>query len=319
MFKNVFHLEPLLVMRWQTGVVTYDELAQTHLVPTTNPIEGPLLPASTARRLRDALEPIATQGWWSRPVGERMDALGLEMFASYVWGRCASLGIPEPTTVVSAFGVMEPSLITALYLDGRTGAAREDILNARATGAALALRAVVDEAEAEAVATPLLAALQSLDVMGRPLFSGLRALPLSESASGRLWQAAEMVREHRGDGHIAALVIADVGPVEANVLTEAWCGYAIGEYTTTRGFSPEAITEAVDRLTHRGWLNKDSLTPAGVTARLEIEEATDRSQSRLVELLGDRCEFIIERASAVSERLLKAGWFPPDPRKRAAG
>jgi len=299
--------------------VTYDELAQTYLVSATNAIEAPVLPTSMARRLRDALEPIATQGWWSRPVGERMDALGIDTFASYVWGRCASLGMPEPATVVAAFGVMEPSLITALYLDGRAGASREDILNARATGAALALGAVVDDAEADAMAAPLLAALGSLDVMGRPLFAGLRGLPLSESASGRLWQAAEMVREHRGDGHIAALVIADVGPVEANVLTEAWCGYPIGEYTVTRGFSPEAATEAVGSLTRRGWLDEGSLTPAGITARLEIEEATDRSQSRLVELLGDECEVIIERASAVSERLVAAEWFPPDPRKRAAG
>lgn len=117
----------------------------------------------------------------------------------------------------------------------------------------------------------------------------------------------------------AALVIADVGPVEANVLTEVWCGYAIGEYTETRGFSPEVVTEAVGRLTRRGWLDEGSLTPAGITARLEIEEATDRSQTRLVELLGDECELIIERGSALSVRLVEAGWFPPDPRKRAAG
>jgi hypothetical protein len=299
--------------------VNYDELALAYLVPTAEPIDRPDLPQSPARRLRDALEPIATQGWWSRPVGERMDALGLPSFASYVWARCAPLGIPEPATVVAAFGVMEPSLITNLYLQGRAGISRGDILNARATGAALAMSSVVDDDEADAISAPLLAALGTLDGMGRPLFSGLRALPLSESAGGRLWQAAEMVREHRGDGHNAALVVADVDAVEANVLTELWCGYAVGEYTATRGFGPEAISGAVARLTDRGWLHDGFLTTAGIASRLEIEEATDRSQRRLIALLGDDCERIIERANVVAERILAAEWFPPDPRKRAAG
>jgi len=299
--------------------VTYDELAQTYLVPASDPIHEPNLPVSAARRLRDALEPIATQGWWSRPVGERMDSLGIETFASYVWGRSASLGIPEPTIVAAAFGVMEPSLIGDLYLDGRAAVSRADILNARATGAALALSSVVDEDEADAISAPLLAALEGLDGMGRPLFSGLRAMPLSKDAGGRLWQAAEMVREHRGDGHVAALVVADLDAVEANILTELWLGYAVGEYTQTRGFAAETIAHAAERLSKRGWMHAGELTPAGIAARLEIEEATDRSQSRLVELLGDECEFIIERANAVSERIVAAAWFPPDPRKRAAG
>jgi len=56
------HLESLVMMRWEVCVMTYDELAPTYLVPATNPIEGPVLPTSTASRLRDALEPIATRG-----------------------------------------------------------------------------------------------------------------------------------------------------------------------------------------------------------------------------------------------------------------
>ena len=50
-----------------------------------------------------------------------------------------------------------------------------------------------------------------VDPLGRPLFSALRELPVPASASGRLWQAAELVREHRGDGHLATLVSAGLG------------------------------------------------------------------------------------------------------------
>lgn len=299
--------------------MNYEDLALTYLVPLSVPIDRPTLPVSDARRLRDALEPIATQGWWSRPVGELLDGLGLQSFESYVWGRCAPLGLPEPATVVSAFGVLEPSLITELYIQGKAKVSREAILRARARGATSAIASVVDDDEADAISGPLIAALASLDGMGRPLFCGLRALPLSDSAAGRLWQAAEMVREHRGDGHIAALVAADLDAVEANILTELWCGYSIGEYTQTRGFGLDVIEAAKGRLVDRGWIEADSLTEAGLAARLEIEEATDRSQSRLIARLGDGCQDIIRRAEAVSERLLEAQWFPPDPRKRAAG
>ena len=82
------------------------------------------LPTSSARRLRDALEPIATQGWWSRAVAERLSALGLDFFEAYVWGRAASLGEPAAATVVATFGVFDPALLTAVYKRGSSTASR---------------------------------------------------------------------------------------------------------------------------------------------------------------------------------------------------
>jgi hypothetical protein len=169
------------------------------------------------------------------------------------------------------------------------------------------------------VADPLLDALASLDGMGRPLFSALRALPLPASPGGRLWRAAELVREHRGDGHLAAAVALGFEALTLNVLTELWLGYALGEYSGTRGMSAEAQAAAIDALQARGWVADGVLTPAGQAARDELESATDVSQQALVDALGPSIESIIDQAAAISDSIVAAKSFPTDPRKRAGG
>jgi len=182
--------------------VTYDDIAGIFLAPLDGPVVEPSVGESPARRLRDALEPIATQGWWSRPAGERLTALGLDFLPGYVWGRAASLGTPPSSVVVAAFGVFEPAMLAAVYDAGVASVARHDILVARAEGGTASVDAVAGADECAAIADPLLEAVERLDGLGRPLFSGLRALPVPPSPAGRLWRAAELVREHRGDGHL---------------------------------------------------------------------------------------------------------------------
>ncbi len=301
--------------------VDYDAIAALFLVPGETPIAEPAVPATPARRLRDSIEAIATQGWWSRAVSEQVAALGLDFFAGYVWGRAAALGDAVPGAVVAAtFGVFEPGMIGAVYEQGRAAASRDAVLAARSAGASAALAAVVSEAEAAPLADDLLAALAAQDPTGRPLFSALRALPLPDTAAGRLWRAAELVREHRGDGHLAACVAAGLDIVTTNVLTELWLGYPLGEYSGTRGYGPEQQRASLDGLVARGWATADgALTPTGVAARVAVEDATDASQAALVAALGDRLEPIVAGCTAVSARILAAHSAPADPRKRAAG
>jgi hypothetical protein len=299
--------------------VTYDEIAAIFLVRPAEPIAAPEVTSTPARRLRDALEPIATQGWWSRAAGERLTALGVDFFPGYVWGRAAALGAPPPAVVAATFGVFEPGMIGAVYEAGATSVGREEILAARADGASASIGAVATDDECTALAEPLLAALGDVDGLGRPLFSALRSLPSPSSASGRLWRAAELVREHRGDAHLAALVSAGLDAAEANVLTERWLGFGLGEYSSTRGFDPAAIDAAVTRLTARGWMTGHDLTDAGRRARVAVEEATDAGQALLVATLGSGLDDIVAAAEQISERLIDAGWFPADPRKRAGG
>ena len=302
----------------------YDAIAAHFLVPNADTAPSPALPQSEARRLRDALEPIATIGWWSRAASAAVGALGHDFFDGYVWGRAASLGADVlPSVVVAAFGVFEPSMLGAVYAQGRSRSSRDAVLSARADGAAAGLAAATSGVAASALARigdDLLDALQSLDGAGRPLFSALRALPTPDSLHGRVWRAAELVREHRGDGHIAAFVAAGLTAVEINVLTEVWLEFGVGEYSATRAFAPDRITAAADRLGALGMLDAARrLTDAGLAVREEIEAATDASQSALVSALGSGMGDTIASAEQISAAVLSAHAAPADPRKRAAG
>ena len=299
--------------------MTYDDIAAIFLTPLAEPIDEPDVTTTPARRLRDALEPIATQGWWSRPAGERLTALEIDFFPGYVWGRAAALGTPPSSLVAATFGVFDAALIGAVFEDGSATVSRDDILTARAAGAAESIDAVAGPEECAAVADPLLDALAHLDPLGRPLFSALRDLPVPASPSGRLWRAAELVREHRGDGHLAALVSAGLDAPEANVLTERWLGFGFGEYSATRGFGPDVLAAAAARLEAKGWMAGNDLTDAGRRARADIEASTDASQIGLVTALGSALDSVVAGADAISQRLVEARSFPADPRKRAAG
>ena len=166
--------------------MTYDDIAAIFLGPLAEPVDEPDVSATPARRLRDAIEPIATQGWWSRAAGERLAELGVDFFPGYVWGRAAALGTPTAAVVAATFGVFERDLIASVYEAGSARVGRDDILAARADGAVASVGSVATDAECVDVADPLLAALDTLDALGRPLFGGLRSLPMPTSPSGRL-------------------------------------------------------------------------------------------------------------------------------------
>jgi hypothetical protein len=285
-------------------------------------LRGPV--PTPARRLRDALEPLATQAWWSPVARARFDGLGLARIDAYVWGRAAALGEPAPAVVVAAFGVFEPGLLRGAYERGRHGVERAVMLDARLEVATAGLEGALGDDPAvhrhvAELADLLLAATDGLDGVARPLFSGLRALPAPPTAHGRLWRAAELVREHRGDGHLAVSLGRGLTGVELNVLTELWLGYPLGEYAATRGFDRTAIEIAVEGLARRGWLADGGLTEAGRRARQELEDATDAAQDALVARLGDRLDRAIAVADGLSHRVVDAGAFPVDARKRAAG
>jgi hypothetical protein len=222
--------------------------------------------------------------------------------------------------VVAAFGVFEPTFVVRAYAEGRAAASRDAVLAARARGATRQLEAALgDDPDVDRVAARLLDALDAISGTARPLFSGLRDVPRLESPHGRLWQATDMVREHRGDGHLAACIAAGLDPVEMNVLTELFVGYPLREFSATRGWTSEAIDAAIGRLRERGWLDGDVLSADGAAVRAGIEAATDESQAELVAALGLDHDWIVATTSGYSDRVVAAGASTSDERKRAAG
>lgn len=228
----------------------------------------PRVPDRSARRLRDAAEPIATIGFWGRPAYDRLAELGLDFLTGYVWARTAPMGEPSPLVVVAAFGVFEPGLVTGLYEQARSRCSRADVLAARERGSVQSLREALGPAEEDDVAAAAAQLRQATDaaaadVAGRPMFAGLVSLPWPEDPFGRLWHAVNLLREYRGDVHQAANVAAGLSGVQMNLVTEYWLGWAHGAYAGTRGWSPDALATADADLAEDGWIADGALTPEG--------------------------------------------------------
>ncbi len=126
----------------------------------------------------------------------------------------------------------------------------------------------------------LAAAAAGLDCSGRVLAGANAALPVPADPVARLWQAATVLREHRGDGHFATLLAADVDGCESNVLR---AGFDLPRETIQplRGWTDEQWAEAAARLAARRLIDSDGTpTPAGAALRAAIEATTDAAAAR---------------------------------------
>ena len=279
----------------------------------------PVVHASPARRLRDACEPLGIHAAWSRLTNERLATLGLDFLTGYVWGRAACLGDVPATLVVAAFAAFEPGLITTVYEEARSHTSREKLLAVRDEATIESLQTILGSANVTDAVSILRRGLSAVDGTGRALFSGLLARPWPDHPIGQLWHACDMVREYRGDSHIAAYITACLGPVDMNILTELYVGMPLGSYTATRGWSEEVIASHTEQLQKKGLIADGALTPDGLRLREEIETSTDAMEQPLIEAIGDDFEPLIAQLNEWSERCIQAGAFPPNIQKRAAG
>ena len=287
--------------------------------PEGTPVPVAVSEGSAARRLRDACEPVAMHAVWSRRTNERLAERGLDFLTSYVGGRGVGLGRPTGAVVASCFAWFEPALVASVYEAAVDALAPEELAALRDEATTESLRQVLGGDDPTEVADLLAQAAGAADGTGRPLFSGLRGLGKPADPVQRLWWAAGLVREHRGDSHIAAGNAAGLGPVEMNLLTELWLGMPLRSYTATRGWSPDAMDRAVLGLQRRGWLDDEALTAAGRAARAEVEARTDAQEQSIVDALGGRLDQVCNRLDDWGRRCVAAGAFPADALKRAAG
>lgn len=287
--------------------------------PAGTPTPAPMLSDSPARRLRDAVEPFGIHPAWSGLVNERLAAYGLHFLSGYVLGRAAPMGEPVGAVVANAFGAFEPGLIASLYDEARSKIDRATFLRVEEEATVASLQAILGDADVAPVVAALRRGVEAADGTGRPLFSGVRALPWPDAPLAQLWRVCHALREHRGDSHIAAYTAAGFNPVEMNILTELWVGWPLGSFSATRAWGAEHTEQALARLRRDGLLDGDGLSEAGHAARQAIEERTDALEQAVVDAIGPELPDVIARLSAWGAQVTASGNFPPDPRKHAAG
>ena len=299
----------------------YSDVIATAFLPRPEgtPVPDVVTAAGPARRLRDACEPVAMHAVWSAGTNAALAEHGLDFMSSYVGGRATSLGQPNGAVVASAFAWFEPGLVATLYDAAGAALPHAQLVSVRDEATVASLRAALGDDDPSEVADLLAAAAEGAEGAGRPLFSGLLQRGRPSDPVHRLWWACDLVREHRGDSHVAAANLAGLGPVEMNVLTELWVGMPLLSYTATRGWSSEAMQQAVDGLTARGLISGEQLTETGRALRASIEADTDAQEQSIVGALGNRLDEVCEQLEQWGTLCIEAGAFPPDILKRAAG
>ncbi|MFI1397386.1 hypothetical protein [Streptomyces sp. NPDC020681] len=257
------------------------------------------------RQMWHLLEPLHAVVYYAPEVFEEFAALGYgtgERWPTYFPLRAAPLGAPGARQVASAFYSFSPRKVAEHVPAAWDIASPDAVLAARLRGIGRAYRAIFGEkaASAEITEAAVLArrAAEALDTAGRPLAAANAALPWPDEPHLVLWQAASILREHRGDGHVAALLTAGLDPAEA-LVSFAAVGAAPEETFASRGWSEAEWADARERLVKRGVLDAGgAVTDAGRALRAEVERRTDElaaapwtalgdaDRDRLAELLG---------------------------------
>ena len=267
-----------------------------------------------SRRLRDLCEPIASCVYFAPEAFERYQQIGLDDYAAgYFTSRGACMGRVSGEVVTATFGVFNPEIVIPAVDAGWSKTDPETVLAARQDGATAAVRRMIGEPDTARAVEILRDVMEPRSVAGRSLFAGLRSLPFPDDPIGALWRACDYVREHRGDGHIAAWVGAGVDPVEIGLLTECYWGMKPRTYIRTRGWSDEQLDAGVARLEARGLLRDDAFTDAGRELRRGIEFATDAMETRVVDALGEGADELFEILEPWTKAILDAKGYPADP------
>lgn len=274
-----------------------------------------------ARRMWRALEPYHALIYFAPEAREAYTAAGLKGYwMGYFASRSAALG-PVPAEVVAAtFFNFHPRMVARSIPDAWRFAGPDRILAARYHSADTALRRLLGDlvasrevAEAAALGRE---AVAGCDVAGRPLFAAHLALPWPQEPHLALWHAATLLREYRGDGHVAALMAEGIDGCEAHV-TLVGTGIVPREAVQPhRGWSDDEWDAAAKRLTRRGWLDEDGkLTERGAQGRRAIEERTNGlAEPPWEHLGGDRCERLYALVWRLSDAIMQQGGIPvPNP------
>ena len=257
-------------------------------------------PQPKVHRMFELVEPIAAVTF-SEVVNEAFLALGMRNYwDGYFAGRAAPLGL-APAEVVHA--------VFYNFADGEVArhipwvwekTTHEEAIAVRERSSADALRQKIrehtDSPGLVRVANLAARAAVSAPTEGRALYAGLRALDVPQEPVARLWHAATLLREHRGDGHNAVLVAHGIGGIEAHVLLALRLGMRAEEFGRIHHLPHAQLAATLDGLRDRGLVDAGGgFTDAGRETRARIEALTDElaappydalSADELEELIG---------------------------------
>jgi hypothetical protein len=272
-----------------------------------------------AFRCHRALDPLHSSNYFAPEVEQHLTAAGLRPGRMcYFAGRSAPLGAIGAGTVTATFYNFNPELVSRHIPRAWSLAAPEQVVAARFEGVDAALRRLLGEdvitspevAEAAELAR---AATNGCTPEGRPLYAAHAEVGWPTEPHLVLWNAITLLREFRGDGHIAALIEGSLSGLEALIThTATGKGFQIAGAKATRGWSDEEWDAGLAGLRERGLIDQDgALTEQGSRLRDRIEEVTNRAAvAPWIHLGTDKADRLHDLGRQLSRTAAAAGAFP---------
>jgi hypothetical protein len=239
--------------------------------------------SSTARRMFELLEPICLVTFFADECNQELAALGHRTYwDGYFASRAAPLGrVPAQVVHAAFYNFAEGEAARHIPSAWETIPAEASVA-ARERGSAASVRRILGDKPAGSpglvrAADLTTKAATSAPTAGRVMYAGMRTLPVPSDPVARLWHSATMLREHRGDGHIAALVGARIGGTEAHVISALAMGiYPAESFGRIHHLPKQRLAAVMAGLRERGLIDADGrFTDAGRETQQRVEAVTD--------------------------------------------
>jgi hypothetical protein len=269
---------------------------------------------ATVRNVHHTIGLVHRLVYFVPEAADEYAALGLDPRAGYFASRAAPLGAVPDEVIVATFYNFHPRAVRAAMAGvwakvtpAQMQAARFRVVRRALdrVGVSIADAAL---AEAQAIVDPVVA---GLDLAGKALAAANAAVALPDDPLLALWQQLAVVREWRGDVHIAALVAHELGPCECMVVEVGVGKFPMSIARATRRWDDVEWATAVERLTTRGWTNPDgSMTDHGTAERERIEVLTDTLCAPIWASVGDEgAHRLAEIVAPIHDAMQAAGTY----------
>jgi hypothetical protein len=261
-----------------------------------------------ARRFFDRFEPVHAPTYFAPECRTALDGLGFRGFwMGYFAARSAPLGAVPAQVVTATFYNFAPERVAKALPAAWDIASPADALRVREQSAVAALRRYgVTDDEADAAGTLAAKAARGAPLDGRPLFAANAALNWPDDPVARLWHAVTLLREQRGDAHIAVLVSLGVSGRESNVLHAAAGRVPREMIMRSRDYDDQSWARCCEGLAGRGLLDA-----AGRALKQRIEDRPDElALSALDALTDDEVETLFAVLTPITRKVVAAGDLP---------
>lgn len=271
--------------------------------------------SGTARRMFELLEPICLVTFFADECHRELAALGHRTYwDGYFASRAAPLGRVPAQVVHAAFYNFADGEAARHIPSAWATIPPEASVAARERGSAASLLRILGDLAGSPglvrAADLTTKAATSAPTEGRVMYAGMRTLPVPGDPVARLWHSATVLREHRGDGHIAALVGAGIGGTESHVLSALDMGIHPPEsFGRIHHLPEERLAAVMAGLRERGLVDAGGrFTDAGRETKRRIEELTDSLAAPPYDALSPaELDELVAELEPITARLVAAG------------